>query len=59
MGTSEKCPNTGVTTNHVGAMWQQAKAKFKSMLCPINRDMIRNNLVEFMLNQRLIDHTLN
>ena len=29
-----------VTTNHVAAMWQQAKAKFKSMFGPTNHDMI-------------------
>ena len=33
-------PNTGVTTNHVEAMWQRAKAKFKSMFDPTNRDMV-------------------
>ena len=33
-------PNTEVKTNHVEAMWQQAKAKFKSMFGPTNSDMV-------------------
>ena len=33
-------PNTGVKTNHVVVMWQQAKAKFKSMLGLTNCDII-------------------
>ena len=41
-------PNTGVTTNHVEAMRQWAKAKFKSMFGPTNRDMIPDYLAEFM-----------
>ena len=32
--------NTRVMTNHVEAMWQQAKAKFISMFDPTNQDMI-------------------
>ena len=50
-------PNTGVTTNHVEAMWQQAKAKFKSMFGPTNRDMIPDYLAEFMWNQRFKEHS--
>ena len=46
-------PNTGVTTNHVEAMWQQAKAKFKSMFGP----KIVTSLAEFMWNQRLKKHS--
>ena len=45
-------PNTGVTTNSVEAMWQRAKAKFKSMFGPTNRDMVPDYLVQFMWNQR-------
>ena len=45
-------PNTGVTTNHVEAMWQRTKSKFKSMFSPTNRDMILDYLTEFMWNQR-------
>ena len=41
-------PNTGVTTNHVEAMWQWAKAKFKSMFNTTNRDMVPDYLAEFM-----------
>ena len=41
-------PNTGVTTNHVEAMCQRAKAKFKSMFGPTNRDMVPDFLTEFM-----------
>ena len=50
-------PSTGVTTNHVEAMWQQAKAKFKSMFGPTNRDMIPDYLIEFMWNQRFKEHS--
>ena len=50
-------PNTGVTTNHVEAMWQRAKAKFKSMFGPTNRDMIPDYLAEFMWNQRFKEHS--
>ena len=49
-------PNTGVTTNHVEAMWQRAKAKFKSMFGPTNRDMIPDYLAEFIWNQRFKEH---
>ena len=45
-------PNTRVTTNHVEAMWQRTKAKFKSILGPTNRDKIPHYLTEFMWNQR-------
>ncbi|XP_033121683.1 uncharacterized protein LOC117120726 [Anneissia japonica] len=48
-------PNTGVTTNHAEAMWSRAKAKFKSMMGPTNRDMIGGYLAEFMWNQRFGD----
>ena len=44
--------NTGVTTNHVEAMWRRTKAKFKSIFGPTNRDMIPDYLTEFMWNQR-------
>ena len=37
-------PNTGFTTNHVKAMWQRAKARFKSMFGPTNRHMIPDYL---------------
>ena len=50
-------PNTRVTTNHVEAMWQRAKAKFKSMFGPTNRDMIPDYLAEFMWNQRFKEHS--
>ena len=50
-------PNTGVTTNHVEAMWQWAKAKFKSMFGPTNRDMIPDYLAEFMWDQRFKKHS--
>ena len=50
-------PNTGVTTNHVEAMWQRVKAKFKSMFGPPNRDMVADYLAEFMLNQRFREHS--
>ena len=49
-------PNTGVT-NHVEAMWQRAKAKFKSMFGPTNHDMIPDHLTEFMWNQRFKEHS--
>ena len=41
-------PNTKVTTNHIKAMWQRAKAKFKSMFDPANHDMVPDYLAEFM-----------
>ena len=41
-------PNTGVARNYVEALWQQAKAKFKSMFGPTNPDMIPDYLAEFM-----------
>ena len=50
-------PNSGVTTNHVEAMWQWAKAKFKLKFGPINRDMIPDYLAEFMWNQRFKEHS--
>ena len=40
-------PNTGVTTNHAEAMWQRAKAKFKSMFGPSNRDIVPELLGRF------------
>ena len=40
-------PNTGVTTNDVEALWQQVKAKFKSMLGLANYNMIPDYLAEF------------
>ena len=45
-------PITGVTTNRVEAMWQRAKAKFKSMMGPTNRAMVPDYLAEFMWAQR-------
>lgn len=45
-------PQTGVHTNHVEAMWQRAKSKFKSMMGPTNRDSIPDYLSEFMWTQR-------
>ena len=50
-------PNTEVTTNHFEAMWQQVKAKFKSMFGPTNCDMIPDYLAEFMWNQRFKEHS--
>ena len=50
-------PNAGVTTNHVEAMWQWAKAKFKSKFGPTNHDMIPDYLAEFMWNQRFKEHS--
>ena len=50
-------PNNKVTTNHVEAMWQRAKANFKSMFGPTNREIIQDYLVEFMWNQRFKDHS--
>ena len=50
-------PNSGVTTNHVEAMWQWAKVKFKSKFGPINCDMIPDYLAEFMWNQRFKEHS--
>ena len=49
-------PGTGVTTNRVEAMWQRAKAKFKAMFGPTNREMIPDYLAEFMWMQRFRDH---
>ncbi len=49
-------PATGVTTNRVEAMWQRAKAKFKAMFGPSNRDIIPNYLAEFMWMQRFREH---
>ena len=48
-------PQTHVTTNRVEAMWSRAKAKFKSMHGPTNRDTIGDYLAEFMLTQRFVD----
>ena len=45
-------PQTGVTKNHVKAMWCRAKAKFKSMMGLTNREMITDYLSEFMWMQR-------
>ncbi|XP_033105195.1 uncharacterized protein LOC117107601 [Anneissia japonica] len=45
-------PQTGVTTNHVEAMWSRAKAKIKSMMGPTNREMSEDYMAEFMWNQR-------
>ena len=45
-------PNTGVTTNHIEAMWQRAKTKYKSMFGPTNCDMAPDYLAEFMWNQK-------
>ena len=50
-------PNTSVTTNHVEAMWQRAKAKFKSMFGPTKRDMIPDYLAEFVWNQKFKEHS--
>ena len=36
-------PQTGVTTNHVEAMWCRAKAKFKSMMGSTNREMVADH----------------
>ena len=41
-------PQTGVTTNHVEAMWCRAKAMFKPMMGPTNRKMVADYLSEFM-----------
>ena len=45
-------PVTGVTTNHVEAMWQRAKTKFKAQHGSTNREMIPDYLAEFMWFQR-------
>ena len=50
-------PNTGVTTNHVEAIWRWTKAKFKSMFAPANCNMIPDYLTEFMWNQRFKEHS--
>ena len=50
-------PNSGVTTSHVEAMWQQAKPKVKSMFGPTNRDMVPDYLTEFMWNQRFKENS--
>ena len=50
-------PIAGVTTNHAEAMWQRAKAKFKSMFGTTNCDMIPDYLAEFMRNQRFKEHS--
>ena len=50
-------PNTGVTINHVEAMWQRAKAKFKSMFGPTNREVIPDYFAEFKWNQRFKEHS--
>ena len=47
--------HTGVNTNCVEAMWQRAKAKFKSMHGPGNRDLIADYLIEYMWYQRFSD----
>ena len=49
-------PATGVTTNRVEAMWQRAKAKFKAMYGPTNRQMVPDYLAEFMWMQRFVGH---
>ena len=49
-------PQTGVTTNHVEAMWCRAKAKFKSMMGSTNREMVADYLSEFMWMQRFSEH---
>lgn len=49
-------PNTQVTTNHVEAMWQRSKAKFKAMHGPTNREMVPDYLSEFMWAQRFTEH---
>ena len=48
-------PITGVTTNHVEAMWQRAKSKFKAQHGPTNRNMVADYLAEFMWCQRFSD----
>ena len=50
-------PATNVTTNGVEAMWQKSKAKFKAMFGPTNREMIPDNLSEFMWAQRFKEHS--
>ena len=50
-------PNTEVTTNHVKAIWQRGKGKFKSMFGPTNRGMIQDYLTEFKRNQRYMEHS--
>ena len=42
----------GVTTNHVEAMWQRAKTKFKAQHGSTNREMIPDYLAEFMWFQQ-------
>ena len=49
-------PQTEVTTNHVEAMWCQAKAKFKSMMGPTYREMVADYLFEFKWMQRFSEH---
>ena len=49
-------PQAGVTTNHVEAVWCRAKAKFKAMMGPTNRDMVADYLSEFMWMQRFSEH---
>ena len=50
-------PATGVTTNHVEAMWQRAKNKHKAHHGPTNRDMIPDYCAEFMWYERFGDNT--
>ena len=50
-------PVTGVHTNHVEAMWQRAKSKFKAQYGPTNRAMIPDYLAEFMWFQRFKENT--
>ncbi|XP_065064355.1 uncharacterized protein LOC135690664 [Rhopilema esculentum] len=45
-------PVTRTTTNHVEAMWQRAKNKFKSQHGSTNRELIPDYLAEFMWLQR-------
>ena len=49
-------PYTGVTPNHVEAMWCRAKSKLKAIMGPTNREVIPDYLPEFMWVQRFNEH---
>ena len=46
-------PQTGVTTNHVEAMWCRAKTKFKSMMGSTNREMITDYFIRIYVDAKI------
>ena len=49
-------PHTGVTTNHVEAMWCRAKSKLNAMMGPAKCEMIPDYVSEFMWVQRFNEY---